>query len=494
MLTGSVYINVNTGSGNSSAASDSAGSLNINYADGTKEIVVNALSGGLTGGGTQVGTPKKIAVTSGSSQTTTINTAFALPLVATVTDTLGSPVSGVDVKFTSPSNGQSCTFPGGGNSKTLTTNSLGQASINVTANDSVGDYKVTASVVDVVSTAEFSLTNTHFVPIASYSDPIIFNYNEGFIIDLNNNGQLIGYIADSNGFPIPIYWPTTTSQRQNLHLLHSSDSDTLTKISGINDNGQIVGFEESYYTANVYIPTSPLYWPNPTAKPQYLAVPKNTFYTEAMDINNNKQIVGFALSSDNNSYIPVYWPSPTDTPIVLKTNNDNSYGVEATGITSNGQIFGSGANIWANPTALPVVLSAPNGEDNQKVFSMNSSGIIVGQSSYDQASGTHAITWASRNSTAMVLPFTSGDSINAINSATSINIDGVIVGAEKYLYSIPVGVIWKNGQAQDLNKLTSFQSTTDWIGNATLITDKGWILGSIGSPNYPGKQYILIPK
>ena len=48
LMTGSVTLNVNTGTGTSTASSDNLGNLNINYVDGTPEIVVNALSGGLT--------------------------------------------------------------------------------------------------------------------------------------------------------------------------------------------------------------------------------------------------------------------------------------------------------------------------------------------------------------------------------------------------------------------------------------------------------------
>src|SRR5260370_8239010 len=51
-----------------------------------------------------------IAATSGSGQSTTVGTAFAAPLVATVT-TGGTPTSGVTVAFTAPASGASGTFP-----------------------------------------------------------------------------------------------------------------------------------------------------------------------------------------------------------------------------------------------------------------------------------------------------------------------------------------------------------------------------------------------
>ena len=59
------------------------------------------------------GTANSIAVTSGSPQSATVNTAFASPLVATVTDQFGNPVAGVSVTFAAPASGPSATFPGG---------------------------------------------------------------------------------------------------------------------------------------------------------------------------------------------------------------------------------------------------------------------------------------------------------------------------------------------------------------------------------------------
>src|SRR5439155_10155428 len=54
-----------------------------------------------------------IATTSGSGQTATITTAFAAPLVATVSSASGEPVAGGSVTFTAPASGASGTFTGG---------------------------------------------------------------------------------------------------------------------------------------------------------------------------------------------------------------------------------------------------------------------------------------------------------------------------------------------------------------------------------------------
>ncbi len=50
------------------------------------------------------------ATPSGAGQSATVASAFANPLVATVTDQYGNPVSGVTVTFTPPGTGASGTF------------------------------------------------------------------------------------------------------------------------------------------------------------------------------------------------------------------------------------------------------------------------------------------------------------------------------------------------------------------------------------------------
>ena len=100
-----------------------------------------------------------IAATSGSGQATTVGTAFAAPLVATVT-TGGTSTAGVTVTFTAPASGASGTFSGGTASETKTTDSNGVAtSSTFTANTTAGAYSVTASATGATSSANFNLTN-----------------------------------------------------------------------------------------------------------------------------------------------------------------------------------------------------------------------------------------------------------------------------------------------------------------------------------------------
>jgi hypothetical protein len=98
--------------------------------------------------------PTSIAATSGGGQSATAGSAFANPLVATVTDTYGNPVSGVSVTFGAPASGASATFASGGNCTSnpqtyqcvATTNAGGVATSSAfTANANQGTYNVGAT-------------------------------------------------------------------------------------------------------------------------------------------------------------------------------------------------------------------------------------------------------------------------------------------------------------------------------------------------------------
>ena len=102
-----------------------------------------------------------ITVTSGTGQSTTVNTAFGSPLVATVTDQFGNVVAGMSVTFTAPGSGPSGSFTNLSGTISGTTNSAGQLSEAFGANTIAGsNYIVTATAAGAGNIANFSLTNT----------------------------------------------------------------------------------------------------------------------------------------------------------------------------------------------------------------------------------------------------------------------------------------------------------------------------------------------
>jgi hypothetical protein len=489
LITGLVYAQVNTGNGTSTATSDSLGNLNISYADGTHEIVVNALAGGLTGSGTQTGTPASIIATSGTPQSTVVNTTFASPLVATVKDKNGNPVSGVTVNFTTPSTGQSCTFAGEATTHSQTTNSQGQVQIPITANAVTGSYNVIASVSGITETAIFSLTNTSGSN-TGYDEPIFFSTSQRTIVSINNSGKSIGYLPPpaGSGYNIPVFWSSLTGQPATIKIY---EGDSSAALNGFNDNGAIVGNGYYNYPNGDQAPTRPLYWSDPTALPLQLAVPANTNFAIATNINNSGQIVGFAITSSN-SVSPLYWASPTEVPEVLQTLAGTMIAPKFIG--ANGNIiagfvtsYDHGYNVafWANHTAQPSVLNGLTGSVIINPISVNAAGLIVGYC--QDLNNQTPVTWADANALPQALPQPEGSVAPGINIATSINTAGVIVGSYFNGYGGGACTIWKNGQAMDLAFLMSNQN----LGPAQLITDQGWILGTAYLPD---NQYIIIPK
>jgi hypothetical protein len=114
------------------------------------------------------GTVVFIGPTGGTPQSTAISTAFAAPLVATVT-TGGVVTPGATVTFTAPAlTGASGTFASNGTiTETDTTDVNGNAtSSTFTANATTGAYIVAATVTGATAPANFSLTNT---PVSTYA-------------------------------------------------------------------------------------------------------------------------------------------------------------------------------------------------------------------------------------------------------------------------------------------------------------------------------------
>jgi Bacterial Ig-like domain (group 1) len=91
----------------------------------------------------------------GTPQGATVNTAFAVPLSVTVTDSEGDPVANATVTFSAPGTGASAAL----SATTATTDSSGRAQTTAIANGTAGAYAVTASVSGVATPASFALTN-----------------------------------------------------------------------------------------------------------------------------------------------------------------------------------------------------------------------------------------------------------------------------------------------------------------------------------------------
>lgn len=170
-------------------------------------VIVIAMLGACGGGNTTPPPVETIVMTSGSGQTAVISTAFANPLVATVS-TGATPNSGVVVTFTAPASGASGTFGSGATSAMATTDANGVAtSPTFTANATAGGpYTVTAAASGVTGTANFSLTNTTTVVATSQFSFYLSGQESQFSdfyalagsVTIDANGNVVGGEQDFN--------------------------------------------------------------------------------------------------------------------------------------------------------------------------------------------------------------------------------------------------------------------------------------------------------
>jgi hypothetical protein len=185
-----------------------------------------------------------VAATSGSPQSAQLNTAFAGPLVATVT-LGGQPLSGAFVVFTAPATGASGTFASSStNTEADTTNASGVAtSSTFTANGIIGADTVTASVAGVIATTTFSLNNTSG-PAASIT--ATSGSLQNATISKAFGAPLVATVVDSNSNPVSGASVTFTAPATGASGTFASNS-SLTETDTTNASGVATS---STFTAN----------------------------------------------------------------------------------------------------------------------------------------------------------------------------------------------------------------------------------------------------
>jgi hypothetical protein len=121
------------------------------------------------------GSPASLTATGGSNQNAIVNTAFATPLTAILTDQYGNKIPGATITFSAPGSGASAIFVGGNSG---TTDSNGQVSKGIIANTVAGTYDITgrASGGNDPSTTFVNLTNMpaapdHYLITTGAADP-----------------------------------------------------------------------------------------------------------------------------------------------------------------------------------------------------------------------------------------------------------------------------------------------------------------------------------
>lgn len=182
--------------------------------DGGKFSVVVTNSAGSAAGGPAILTvnlaPPSVAATAGNGQSTTVSTAFATALQATVTDSSGNPIANEAVTFTAPSSGASASFANGMNATSETTDGSGVATASLSANSIAGAYVVTASVNGAAGSANFDLTNvapTQGSGIPQFSHVFLLVEENHSFTDVigNSNMPYLNSLASANSLATQYY-------------------------------------------------------------------------------------------------------------------------------------------------------------------------------------------------------------------------------------------------------------------------------------------------
>ncbi|MSM39796.1 MAG: hypothetical protein GJT30_09295 [Geobacter sp.] len=118
------------------------------------------------------GAAAALTATSGTPQSTVINTAFTNPLTARVADALGGLLDGISVTFTGPGSGAGIAAGG-----SVASNTAGSAAFSATANGLAGSYTVAAATGALSAT--YSLTNDKAAQVITFNPPASATYGDG---------------------------------------------------------------------------------------------------------------------------------------------------------------------------------------------------------------------------------------------------------------------------------------------------------------------------
>ena len=195
-----------------------------------------------------------LSATSGTSQSTAVNTAFA-PLVVTVNSASGDPVAGGQVSFNSPTAGPTAIMATGTSDIQESIGASGQASTTPTASGLAGGpYTVTATIRRSATSAPFTLTNNRAATntaVTSSSNPSDLTQSVTFTATVSSTGPLTGTVqfkidgSDAggpvtlNGGVAELVTAVLTAGTHSVTADYSGDANFIAS-SGALPSGQVV--------------------------------------------------------------------------------------------------------------------------------------------------------------------------------------------------------------------------------------------------------------
>ena len=169
-----------------------------------------------------------LSPSSGTLQSTLINTAFAAPLLVQVmANNPGEPVQGGQITFTVPATGASASLAP---ANPVSIAADGTASVTARANGEASSYQVTATTAGATSPATFDLTNT-----TSTNAPVVMLQpaNESVAA-----GDTASFTATATGNPAPtVQWQVSTTGGATFSDISGATADTYSFTAAAAENG-----------------------------------------------------------------------------------------------------------------------------------------------------------------------------------------------------------------------------------------------------------------
>ncbi len=295
-------------------------------------------------------------------------------------------------------------------------------------------------------------------------------YGTPYATAINNNGDIVGW-ANSYDYAKNAAFVYRDGTLVNIGGLGGS----YTQAHDINDSGQVVGFSQTNsgnYSAFLYSNAEPI---------KSIGVLSGSNSSYAYGINNSGQIIGTSVTRSTNS--------TTETPFLYANNEMSSLGqilglnsASGSAINDVGQIVGGAYNIEMNSFGRPAAFLWDDSIASQIIFPGGRNGnSATAINNVSQVAGWLSSSWGGpqaflySNGSVTNIGSLLGD-LNIQSYAVGLNNHGEVVG---YYFdgSLMFGAnafLYQNGTAYDLNNLVD--PLLGWrISTASDINDKGQI-------------------
>ena len=334
-------------------------------------------------------------------------------LVANITVTTDAPLTEYDIVVTSTKGGK----PGIGTEVFEVVQELALASLG-------GQYSSASAINESGHVAGYS---TYYAPGGSSSDrPVVWEngtirdllpsgYTMGRAVDINENGQVAGWLAggSTGGFTLFVWSPTT-----GMRFLPTLPGESQNGVFAINDAGTVAGWSGR----------SAVIWENGV-----LRVVHNdpAQWSAATDINNLGEVVGYYEPVFNaDTHTAWKWSAASGVQL-LPTLQGNSG--SARGINDRGQIVGYGPSASGGGAFIHengVTRQLASGGVAVNAFGISEAGHVVGM-----VTGGRGVMWLPDGTSAIFCtPVPPATGYTTTCGASGVNAEGIAVGwkTDKY--------------------------------------------------------------